>query len=186
MTTYNAAAVADSVIAHKKGITLQTGRALRDNPIALAEGATGAPRIQLGALAELVAGGSQRAVGPALSDTTNTIAPTEVCRLALIQRGTIRVYAEHRVTGGSMSSDLYVDLLRAGSVTNLGTWNTASTTFVARTLDATVKPGDAIRISHLAIGITPTSEVQSPQFSTDGGDLWPIYTGSVAVVNNSV
>lgn len=34
MPTYNAAAVADAIIAHKKGITLQQGRALRDNPIA--------------------------------------------------------------------------------------------------------------------------------------------------------
>ena len=46
MATYNAAAVADAVIAHKKGITLQTGRALRDNPLATFEGATGAPYIE--------------------------------------------------------------------------------------------------------------------------------------------
>lgn len=45
MTTYNASAVSDTIIAHKKGITLQQGRALRDNPIAMAEGATGAPDI---------------------------------------------------------------------------------------------------------------------------------------------
>lgn len=45
MATYNPSAVADAAIAHKKGITLQTGRALRDNPIAMAEGAAGAPGI---------------------------------------------------------------------------------------------------------------------------------------------
>lgn len=45
MTTYNASAVADAIIAHKKGITLQQGRALRDNPIAMAEGAAGAPKV---------------------------------------------------------------------------------------------------------------------------------------------
>jgi len=50
MTTYNSAAVSDSVIAHQKGITLQQGRALRDNPLAIAEGASGAPRIQPKAL----------------------------------------------------------------------------------------------------------------------------------------
>jgi hypothetical protein len=43
MTTYNAAAVANAAIAHRKGISLQTGRSLRDNPIAILEGATGAP-----------------------------------------------------------------------------------------------------------------------------------------------
>lgn len=46
MTTYNAAAVSDAVIAYEKGITLQQGRALRDNPLAMAEGATGSPYIQ--------------------------------------------------------------------------------------------------------------------------------------------
>ena len=46
MPSYNAAAVSDAVIAFKKGITLQQGRALRDNPIAIAEGAAGAPRLR--------------------------------------------------------------------------------------------------------------------------------------------
>lgn len=50
MTTYNAAAVADAIIAYGKGITLQQGRALRDNPIAIAEGASGAPKVMAAAL----------------------------------------------------------------------------------------------------------------------------------------
>lgn len=44
MPTYNASAVADGVIAFEKGITIQQGRALRDNPIAMAEGQANAPR----------------------------------------------------------------------------------------------------------------------------------------------
>lgn len=43
MTTYNAAAVSNTVIAHEKGITLQQGRALRDNPLAIAEGDSSVP-----------------------------------------------------------------------------------------------------------------------------------------------
>ena len=50
MTTYNGTALSDSVIAYQKGITLQQGRALRDNPIAMFEGASGAPRLQFSAL----------------------------------------------------------------------------------------------------------------------------------------
>ena len=61
MTTYDAAAVADAVIAHKKGITLQQGRALRDNPIAIAEGASGAPRVD--AIAAMSHQGVEGAVG---------------------------------------------------------------------------------------------------------------------------
>lgn len=46
--TYDLTAVSDTVIAHKKPITLQQGRQLRDNPIAIAEGASGAPIMQNG------------------------------------------------------------------------------------------------------------------------------------------
>lgn len=42
---YNSAAVADSVIAFQKPITLQQGRALRDNPLAIQEGLAGAPKV---------------------------------------------------------------------------------------------------------------------------------------------
>jgi hypothetical protein len=40
---YNSGAVSDDAIGHKKPITLQTGRALRDNPIEIASGGFGAP-----------------------------------------------------------------------------------------------------------------------------------------------
>ena len=43
MTTYNASTVSDTAIASGKPITLQQGRAQRDNLIAAREGATGAP-----------------------------------------------------------------------------------------------------------------------------------------------
>lgn len=46
MATYDSAAVSDTVIAHQNGITLQQGRALRDNPIAMAEGKANAPKVQ--------------------------------------------------------------------------------------------------------------------------------------------
>lgn len=45
MATYNASAVSNAAIAHQKPITLQQGRALRDNPLAVFEGDGTAPRI---------------------------------------------------------------------------------------------------------------------------------------------
>lgn len=45
MATYNAAAVSNTPIAFQKPITLQQGRALRDNPIAMAEGQDDAPYV---------------------------------------------------------------------------------------------------------------------------------------------
>ena len=71
MTTYNAGAVADAVIAFKKGITLQQGRALRDNPLAIAEmdstvPAILAPTVLLGTLTT-TSGASQTLSGLVLT-----------------------------------------------------------------------------------------------------------------------
>jgi len=43
MTTFNASAVDNATIGHRKGISLQTGRALRDNPIAISEADASVP-----------------------------------------------------------------------------------------------------------------------------------------------
>lgn len=45
MTTYDSGVVSDQHLGHKKPITLQQGRALRDNPLAMFEGAPGAPKL---------------------------------------------------------------------------------------------------------------------------------------------
>lgn len=50
MAVYDYAAVSDAAIAFKKFITIQIGRALRDNLIAAFAGLTGAPRLEPGAL----------------------------------------------------------------------------------------------------------------------------------------
>lgn len=46
--TYSDAAVSDSQIGHKKGITIQQGRALRDNPKGMAQGVADSPVIFAG------------------------------------------------------------------------------------------------------------------------------------------
>lgn len=50
MTTYDASSVSDAVIAFRKPITLQQGRGLRDNLLAVIEGDATAPRVQTIAL----------------------------------------------------------------------------------------------------------------------------------------
>jgi hypothetical protein len=78
MATYNAAAVSNTAIGFQKPITLQQGRALRDNPIAIAEGESGAPRV----------------VDAALSTTaTNTGRDWVLARNALSAAGAVGTYA---------------------------------------------------------------------------------------------
>lgn len=47
---YSAAAVSNTAIAFQKPITLQQGRALRDNPLEMFLGGSGAPRLQFAAM----------------------------------------------------------------------------------------------------------------------------------------
>lgn len=69
MASFDLSKLVDAVLAHKRGITLQQGRALRDNPIAIAEGAAGAPSILPNIAANAAADGigtyvfAKRAVG---------------------------------------------------------------------------------------------------------------------------
>lgn len=58
MATYDETAVSDIQIGHKKGMTIQQGRALRDNPIAMMEGSSGAPKLDAPALNILLLTGS--------------------------------------------------------------------------------------------------------------------------------
>lgn len=46
MPTYDASLVDDTQLAHKKAFTVEKARGLRDNPQAVWEGATGAPKVQ--------------------------------------------------------------------------------------------------------------------------------------------
>lgn len=62
----------DAVLGHKKPVTLQILRALRDNPIAIAEGAPDAPRIQPAAMAQPLVSAS----GQTVSGSTNWLAFT--------------------------------------------------------------------------------------------------------------
>jgi hypothetical protein len=56
MPTYNAPAVTNAVIGFKKPVTMQLLQALRDNPIAMAEGQPGAPRTVGAAMAGTTSG----------------------------------------------------------------------------------------------------------------------------------
>lgn len=99
MTTYDATAVSNAAIAHKKGMTLQQGRALRDNPIAMAEGASGAPKIVSEALDLFVADAAGTYTGLGRVDQVMLMAAVS----ATSTSGTVTSTASYRLStdGGS-------------------------------------------------------------------------------------
>jgi hypothetical protein len=133
-----------------------------ENPVAIAEGAPGAPRIVTPALVGPVAGGGF--ILWRQDATVFTVAPTyldvglhryfDIARhvgfLCLVP-GTIRCSFEHAAGGPGGYSD--VRIIKNG--TALQSWSNSSTSFVARSLDVTIDTGDQVifqQVGHPSIG----------------------------------
>lgn len=134
-----------------------TIQALRDNPIAITEGAPNAPRIVGAAIMRLadmpnLSVSASDATGAELLcssvdgilSTTNTSYDT--ARTITVQKasGSLRFRASHRISVGSNDSRL--------SITKNGvevtSWTTNSTSLVERSVDIAVVPGDVILWRH--------------------------------------
>jgi hypothetical protein len=145
------------------------------NPLAMFEGALGAPRLQLGALENPTAGAVPRSRRIGAFTTTATTDVT-VHNFGFGQSGSVRVTAGHRTTNALYPSTLKIKRVRNGVSTDLITYTTTATGNVARSLDASFIPGDEIIITH-SIGSGGTSTMQDPSFLTAGESLWPFATG---------
>lgn len=78
MTTYNSSAVTDAVIAYQKPVTLQQGRALRNNPIAIAEADASVPA---GLLPTVLLGTISTVSGASASLTGLNLAPYKFLKM---------------------------------------------------------------------------------------------------------
>ena len=120
MTTFNASAVSDTAIGFEKPITLQQGRALRDNPIAISEGSTGAHKIQGRALGNF---------WPLFSSAGAGVGLTDLDRMTNFR-------VDVALGAGVTSSTVQIRLSNDNGAT-FGSWQTMITpTVVSGTLDA--------------------------------------------------
>jgi len=123
MTTYDVSAVSDAVIAHKKGITLQQGRALRDNPIAIGEGAETAPKISGAAFGSGFWLGIVRGTPAAYTQDLSNVrwlrieASTGVTQIALSSNGG----ATYGSAQNLITNTKYIDLQTGGTLLVDGT-----------------------------------------------------------------
>lgn len=160
MTTWTT--IPDTSITTGQPIRAVDGRALRDNPVAIAEGATGAPRIYGRAvIPEEFATSDGVALAVNAADTyalevgagyysslqgffTTNSTTFQVATDLYIRcyTGTLRFKAQHKDgnTANTGTSDLRI--LLNGVVVQ--TWNTGSGSYVVRTQDIAVVPGDVV------------------------------------------
>lgn len=128
--------------------------ALRDNITALAEGATGAPKVLTAALNPPAAGSVSifqiAGIGGVELGTTNGVYLStgygrsfdDSCHVGVVAlvAGTLRMYAEHRSSSGSGVA--YIRVLKNGVLVQQ--WTTSSTSHVARQVDVSVDVGDVV------------------------------------------
>lgn len=158
-----------------KVATSPTAFALYNNPIAIAEGAAGAPRIRPAAVA-----GTEVAAGTARTVYLNplehrTFARTSVDQAALAfawtvaQTGTIRLSLQHAKAG----EDGDVDVQVFKNETLVQAWATSSTSFVTRIITSlAITAGDRLAIRHWAGASPDYARLINITIQTTGGHLW--------------
>jgi len=154
MTTWTT--IPDASLDPNKPARALDGKALRDNPIAIAEGASGAPRIVGNAakrrdeinLAVTAADTYSALVG---FDTTtgqlSTVSTSYVDAYSATNRGysgSVRVRATHN--NNTFGSTSYMRVLKNG--VQAAEWSVSGTTPTARSVDVAVAIGDVIKVQH--------------------------------------
>lgn len=136
-------------------------------------GATGAPRLLLAALERLTPGTSIRMRADAVDAVTGSAFATIAgFTVDFLQAGTVRIAFEHRVNVNN-TSEVRVYRRRAGTSTLLTTISQTGTTFVAKTYDVDVQPGDRVFLQHRNTS-SSTSEVRNLRLQVDTNVFyWP-------------
>lgn len=110
MTTYTT--IPNSDVDQDSPVTQPLMTALRDNPIAIVEGATGAPRMSLGFLPEIAAGDEIKVA----MDTDFVVggSPTLIFRCGIFQTGSVRIKVN---LSSAVSTQIYANSSASGGTT---------------------------------------------------------------------
>jgi hypothetical protein len=151
--------IPNSSIEPGKPIRSIDGIALRENPIAIAEGAPGAPKIDTIALRPPTAGNtvifplqnaevSTNEVGYTATTIHNRASSSNHLGVVVLVPGVIRCTVDHRLS--VFGSEARVRVLLNGS--QVQEWINASTTFQSRSVDVTVNIGDVVIFQQRVVG----------------------------------
>lgn len=161
MTTYTA--IPDANLEPGKPARSVDAILLRDNPIAITEGAAGAPRVQAAALSDFETGSTLIYES---DDVISTLASNTKIIEAQVQRtGTISVTMKYRRTGGTSLINSF--RIYKNGVAQGATQSTTSTVYQTYSLDLSVSPGDLIQIFATAAVDSDSNAQAYMQIATD-------------------
>jgi hypothetical protein len=134
--------IANSEIDGDSPITESLMSALRDNPEAITEGATGAPRIENLAMANnVVTAGNKYILRSDIEDSVTGTTLTTLKEFYTTQSGTCRIYFELKSSSSTAYGRVYVNNVAVGTQRS-----TTSTSYVSYTEDFSISVGDSIEI----------------------------------------
>lgn len=146
-------------------LTAELVKQLRDNPIAIAEGLAGAPRLYLRSLEQIEAGDQIRSRNDDTIEFSEEPNSRTLNAFEFIQTGVIRASIEK--VSGILGASVEVLRIRNGVVNQLASSESNGTL----TVDVSVLPGDRVELN--AVRGTGTCSARNARFSTNGQDLWP-------------
>jgi|VirMetMinimDraft_7_1064189.scaffolds.fasta_scaffold34312_3 hypothetical protein len=147
--------------------------ALRDNPIAIAEGAPNAPPLSLRALGTLVAGDVLRVRNPGEYTWTNSASFGTALGYSFIQFGTVRMSGEYK--RNNSTSTFQLTRTRRNVETILQTFTFVNSSYLPWAYDVDVQPADTIKVQVKSGSTGSITYLLNTTISTDGAfDIWPI------------
>jgi hypothetical protein len=153
MTTYTP--ITDAEFDQNSPLTEVIGAKYRDNPLAMFEGAAGAPNISYAAFGTLAAGGDVK-----IAATVNTAS------FMIVQPGVVRIQASGLGGGG------YAFLVNGTSIQS-GSGTTVSNDYTL--------PGGPVTIT---ISTSPSSGTSTLSLLTSGAAIWPASVSTVGTTYN--
>lgn len=150
--------IGDTFLEPGKPVRSVDGLALRDNPIAIAEGAAGAPKIRAEGLQPPAAGTaniimrlqdstfSTDSIAYAPVNSNNRHDSREHLGVTVLVPGVITAYFQHRSTAGGSTS---ARIIKNGAVVQAWTINT--TAFQTRSVDIAVSVGDTVAFQQFTL-----------------------------------
>lgn len=154
--------ITDSQVDPNAPVTSELMSALRDNPVAIAEGASGAPKITTAALLGSTAGTAnlimrlQEAVRAASANSYfdvgfhNRYSESGHLGVTCLVPGTITAYLEHAQVAVGLTS--FVRVLKNGALVQ--EWSTTSAAYQVRQVNVSVAAGDVIIFQHRGDGFS--------------------------------
>lgn len=145
---------------------------LRDNTLAIAEGATGAARILLPGIERLSPGTQIRSrIDTSVVGSAGVV--TAGYSFSFAQHGSVRlVWDVRRISAAGSNVNITVFRSRSGVSTSVAVVPSTTTAWVTETLDVSIIPGDSVQLSINGVS-NNGAELRNWRIQTNGEDLWP-------------